>query len=87
MCCSSWLLNTNATAGCVSSAGNSSPSVVRKLGALSGPGATLMMNSMSRLVPMSRLPLVQKMGSTSRFARPIFSPLRMSSCVRVPFSK
>lgn len=87
ICCSNWLLNTNATAGCVSSAGNSSPSVVRKLGALSGPGATLMMNSIKRLVPMSRLPLQQKMGITSRLATPSFSPARISSCVSVPFSK
>ena len=78
---------TNATAGAVSSAVISSPSVERKAGAFCGPGATLMMNSIRRLVPMSRLPLVQKMGITSRFERPIFRPERMSSCVSVPLSK
>ena len=46
-----------------------------------------MMNSMRRLVPMSYLPLVQNTGITSRFETPIFSPARMSSCVRVPLSK
>ena len=77
----------NAAAGAVSSAAISSPSVERNAGAFSGPGATLMMNSMRRLVPMSYLPLVQNTGITSRFETPIFSPARMSSCVRVPLSK
>ena len=31
--------------------------------------------------------LAQKIGITSRLATPIFRPARMSSCVRVPFSK
>ena len=40
----------------------SSPSTVRKLGALSGPGATLMINSIRRFAPISRLPEAQKTG-------------------------
>ena len=47
----------------------------------------LMMNSIKRLVPMSRLPLAQKIGITSRLATPSFKPERISSCVRAPFSK
>lgn len=56
-------------------------------GAFSGPGATLMMNSIRRLVPMSRLALPQNTGMTARRDTPIFRPERMSSCVSVPFSK
>lgn len=44
-----------------------------------GPGATLMMNSIKRFVPMSRLPLAQKIGIISRFATPSFKPERISS--------
>ena len=87
MCCSIWLLKMNATAGAASSARISSPSVERKAGAFSGPGATLMMNSIRRLVPMSRLALPQNTGMTARRDTPIFRPERMSSCVSVPFSK
>ena len=77
----------NSAVGASASGCSSSPSVVRNAGAFNGPGATFMMNSIRRLVPMSRLPLVQKIGITSRFDTPSFRPERMSSCVSAPFSK
>ena len=86
-CGSTALLKTNSEVGAELSAAISRPSVVLKAGALIGPGATLMMNSISRLAPMSRLPEAQNTGIRSRLASPSFRPERSSSCVSTPLSK
>ena len=81
------VLKTKIDTGPPASACTSPPPMSRKFGALSGPGATLIINSMSRFTPMSRRPERQKTGTKSRLASPSLIPDRISSCVSVPFSK
>ena len=81
------LLKTKSIVGPAGSAGMSFPSVSVMGGRWSGFGATLMMNSMMRFVPMSLFAEAQKMGIQSRLAIPMPSPLRISSGSRSPFSK
>ena len=85
-CCSRAFLKMNMAVGPLGSQGTEPPSLVGSLSP-AGEGATLIMNSMSFLTPMSFLAEMQNVGMMEPCRKPRLRPFSISSRESSPASK